>query len=64
MIGMIWARALDYEIGKTDKDVPQLPVLSLKQAKVALGVKTFLVMLEVVTCCAVIAGVIKHWDKT
>ncbi len=61
MIGMIWARAVDYEIGKTDKDIPQLPVLSLKQAKVALGIRTFLVVLEVATCVAVISGVIRHW---
>lgn len=61
MIGMIWARAVDYEIGKTDKDIPQLPVLSLKQAKIALGIRTFLVVLETVTCCAVISSVIRHW---
>ena len=36
MIGLIWARALDYEIGKTEKDIPQLPVLPLRYAKSAL----------------------------
>lgn len=61
MIGMIWARAVDYEIGKTDKDIPQLPVLTVKQARTALGIKTFLVILETVTCFAVISGVIRHW---
>lgn len=61
MIGMIWARALDYQIGKTDKDIPQLPVLSLKEAKVALGIKTFLILLETVTCFFVMASVIRHW---
>jgi hypothetical protein len=61
MFSMIWARALDYEIGKTDKDIPQLPVLSVKQAKTALFIKSFLVLLETVTCCAVISSVIRHW---
>lgn len=61
MFSMIWARALDYEIGKTDKDIPQLPVLPVKQAKIALVIKSFLVLLETVTCCAVISSVIRHW---
>lgn len=61
MFAMIWARALDYEIGKTDKDIPQLPVLPLKQAKVALGIRTFLVTLETLTCFFVMASVIRHW---
>lgn len=61
MIGLIWARALDYEIGKTDKDIPQLPVLPLRYARTALFIKSFLVLLETVTCCAVISSVIRHW---
>jgi len=63
MIGLIWARALDYEIGKTDKDIPQLPVLPLRYAKSALVIKTVIVLLECVACIAVICSVIRHWDK-
>jgi hypothetical protein len=63
MIGLIWARALDYEIGITDRDIPKLPVLPLRYAKVALIVKSFIVLLECAACIAVICSVIRHWDK-
>lgn len=60
-LGLIWARALEFEIGGSDKEKPSLPNLSLRQARVALGIKTFLVLLHIVTCTAVISNVVRHW---
>jgi hypothetical protein len=57
----IWARATGHLMGETDTDRPKVPVLTLKEAHTALALKTFWVIIHVVTCFFIIANVIRHW---
>ncbi len=57
----IWARALGHYIGKTDDDIPEIPIITLREAKIVLILKTMWVMLQITTCLFIIANVIKHW---
>ncbi len=57
----IWARATGHLMGKNDHDDPQVPVLTLKEARLALFLKTFWVVIHVITCFAIIANAIRHW---
>lgn len=57
----IWARATGHLMGNDDHDRPDVPILSLKEARMALFLKTFWVIIHVVTCCFIIANVIRHW---
>ena len=59
----IWARALGHYMGKTDEDMPEIPIVSLKEARRVLVLKTFWVILQVTTCLFIIANVIRHWNK-
>ena len=38
---LIWARATNHLIGKTDEDKPDVPILTMKEAWVALTLRTF-----------------------
>ncbi len=57
----IWARALGHYIGKTDDDMPGIPIVTLREAKIVLILKTMWVILQITTCLFIIANVIKHW---
>lgn len=48
-------------MGHTDEDRPDVPILTLREARIALFFKTFWVVIHVVTCVFIIAGVIRHW---
>jgi hypothetical protein len=43
-------------MGRTDDDKPDVPVLTLREAKVALLLKTFWVIIHVITCFFIIAN--------
>jgi hypothetical protein len=58
---LIWARATGHVMGNTDDDKPDHPVLTLREAKVALVLKTFWVVIHVITCFVIIANAIHHW---
>jgi len=58
---LILARALDYRIGSTDADKPDLPILRREEAVLAFLVKFFIVVVNFITCGFVIANVIRHW---
>jgi len=58
---LIWARTLDHRVGKTDKDQPDIPILSLKEARFSLILRTIIVVLNMVTCLFIIANIIKNW---
>ena len=62
MIEKIWARALGHYMGKTDDDMPEIPIVTLREAKRVLLLKTLWVMLQVITCLSIIANVIRHWN--
>jgi hypothetical protein len=57
----IWARATGHLMGSTDSDKPDVPILTLHEARVALYLKTFWIVIHVVTCLFIIANVIRHW---
>ena len=58
----IWARALGHYMGKTDEDMPEIPIVTLKEARRVLILKTCWVILQVITCLCIIANVIRHWN--
>ncbi len=62
MIEKIWARALGHYMGKTDNDMPEIPIVTLREAKRVLLLKTLWVVLQVITCLSIIANVIRHWS--
>ena len=62
MIEKIWARALGHYMGKTDDDMPEIPIVTLREANRVLLLKTLWVMLQVITCLSIIANVIRHWN--
>ena len=57
----IWARALGHYMGKTDEDMPGIPIVSLREARRVLILKTCWVILQVITCLCIIVNVIRHW---
>jgi hypothetical protein len=57
----IWARATGHVMGDTDEDRPRVPILSIREARVALFLKTFWIAIHVVTCVFIMANVIRHW---
>jgi hypothetical protein len=57
----IWARATGHLMGSTDEDRPDVPILTLREARIALFLKTFWVVIHVITCIVIIANAIHHW---
>ena len=60
-IWLIWARTLDHRVGRTDDDQPDIPILSLKDAKISLIIRSIIVILNMVTCVFIIMNIIKNW---
>ena len=58
---LIWCRTVDHRIGKTDQDEPDIPILSLKQAQISLFLRTFLILLNVLTCIFIIINILHKW---
>lgn len=57
----IWARATGHLMGQTDEDRPDVPILTVREARIALFLKTFWVIIHVATCFVIIANVIHQW---
>ncbi|NDE48520.1 MAG: hypothetical protein EBV81_00630 [Proteobacteria bacterium] len=57
----IWARATGHLMGSTDSDKPDVPILTLKEARIALYLKTFWIVIHVITCLFIMANVVRHW---
>ena len=60
-IERIWARATGHRMGQTDEDRPDAPILTLREARIVLFLKTFWVIIHVITCGFIIANTIRHW---
>ena len=60
-IEKIWARATGHLMGHTDNDRPDVPILTIKEARIALFLKTSWVIIHIITCLFIIANVIRHW---
>jgi hypothetical protein len=48
-------------MGNTDDERPDVPILTLREARVALYLKTFWIVIHMITCVFIIANVIRHW---
>lgn len=60
-IERIWARATGHLMGSNDQDRPRIPILTLKEARIALVLKTAWIVIHIVTCFFIIANTIRHW---
>ena len=58
---LIWARTLDHRVGKTDEDQPDIPILTLKESRVSLILRTIIVVVNITTCLFIMANIIKNW---
>jgi hypothetical protein len=58
---LILARTIDYRIGYTNDDKPDLPVLNIREALFSFFLKIIIVLINFITCAFVIANVIRHW---
>ena len=57
----VWARSFDHMMGETDHDEPSVPILTQAEARISLVIRTGWVLLHIITCLAVIAGVLHNW---
>jgi hypothetical protein len=48
-------------MGSTDSDKPDVPILTLREARIALYLKTFWIVIHVITCLFIMANVVRHW---
>ena len=58
---LIWCRTVDHRIGKTDEDEPDIPILSLQQAQISLFLRTFIILINLITCFFIVANIIHKW---
>ena len=58
----IIARIIDYPISEEDETKPDLPILTVKQAKLGLYSRAVDRFVMWITCFFIIAGVIHHWN--
>ena len=56
-----WARTVGMPIGITDDDKPQFLPITQKNVKLALAMRTFWIVLHIVTCMAIILNTWRHW---
>ena len=52
----MWARTVGMPIGDTDDDKPEFLPLSQIEVKRALAMRTFWILLHIITCIMIIAG--------
>ena len=52
----MWARTVGMPIGITDDDKPEFLPITQQNVRIALAMRTFWIVLHIVTCCAIIMG--------
>lgn len=57
----IWARATGHLMGENDHDRPDVPILTVREARWALFFKTFWVIIHIITCVFIMANIVHHW---
>jgi hypothetical protein len=60
-IWLIWCRTVDHRIGKTDNDEPNIPILTIKQAQLSLLIRSFIIIVNLITCFFICANIIHKW---
>jgi hypothetical protein len=58
---LILARAVDHRVGKNDYDAPDIPILTQTEAWTAFWIKFSIMMVNLITCCFIIANVLHDW---
>ena len=58
---LIWSRTVDHRIGKTDEDEPDIPILTLRQAQISLFFRTFIILVNLITCFFIVGNIIHKW---
>jgi hypothetical protein len=58
---LILARAIDHRVGKNDYDAPDIPILTQVEAWTAFWIKLSIMLVNLITCCFIIANVVRHW---
>jgi len=51
-----WARTVGMPIGITDEDKPEFLPITQQNVRLALAMRTFWIVLHIVTCCDIIMG--------
>lgn len=57
----VLARSFDHLMGETDHDEPAIPILTQKEARLSLVIRTGWVSLHILTCITVILSAIHKW---
>ena len=57
----VWSRSFDHLIGETDHDEPTIPILTQKEARLSLVIRTCWISLHILTCLVVIINTIHKW---
>jgi len=60
-IWLIWCRTVDHRIGKTDEDEPNIPILTQNQAQISLLIRSFIILVNLITCLFIVANIIHKW---
>lgn len=55
---LIWCRTVDHRIGKTNDDEPNIPILTLKQAQISLLIRSFIILVNLITYFFIIVNMI------
>ena len=58
---LIWSRTIDHRVGMTDECRPEIPTLRVRDANISLIIRTFIVLINFITCGFIIANVLRHW---
>ena len=58
---LILSRPVDDRIGKTDEDEPDIPILTLRQAQISLFFRTFIILVNLITCFFIVGIIIHKW---
>ena len=60
-ITKVLARATDHLLGENDHDRPDVPILTQKESYTALWIRITIILVNIITCIFIIAGIIRHW---
>ena len=56
-----WARTVGMPIGITDDDEPVFQPITQQNVLLAISLRTFWIILHIVTCAAIILNAWRHW---
>ena len=57
----VWSRSFDHLMCESDHDEPTIPILTQKEARLSLVIRTGWILLHIITCLVVIVATIHKW---